>query len=106
MNTTPYTFLNLSAHLPEIPVDGIISCAIYSDEQVKAVLFGFAAGQELSEHAAATPAIIQILKGEARLVLGGDVREVGEGAWTYMPAHLSHSLQAKTSLVMLLLLLK
>ena len=32
------------------PVDGILSRTLYNDERTKAVIFGFGAGQELSEH--------------------------------------------------------
>jgi quercetin dioxygenase-like cupin family protein len=90
----------------EIPADGILSRTLYADEQVKVVLFAFSAGQELSEHTASTPAIIQIVKGEARLMLGGDTMEARAGTWVYMPAQLAHSLQARTPLIMLLVLLK
>jgi quercetin dioxygenase-like cupin family protein len=91
---------------PDIPADGILSRTLYSDDHVKAVLFAFAAGQELSEHTASTPAILQVLKGEARLILGSDSVEAKAGTWVHMPAQLRHSVRAKTPLVMLLHLLK
>lgn len=43
----------------EPPEDGIISRAIFNDERLKAVVFGFSAGQELSEHTAAGAAVGQ-----------------------------------------------
>ena len=102
---TPYTHLaDLTAQ--DIPADGILSRTIYNDDHVKVVLFGFAAGQELSEHTASMPAILQIIKGEARLGLGDDTIDARAGGWVHMPAQLRHSLQAKTPVVMLLLLLK
>jgi quercetin dioxygenase-like cupin family protein len=90
----------------EIPSDGILSRTLYADDQVKVVLFAFSVGQELSEHTASTPAIIQIVKGEARLMLGSDAIDARAGTWVYMPAQLAHSLQARTPLIMLLVLLK
>ena len=90
----------------DIPADGILSRTLYSDERVKVVLFAFAAGQELSEHTASMPAVVQIVKGTALLKLGGDLIDAGVGTWVHMPAQLSHSVQAKTPVVMLLLLLK
>jgi quercetin dioxygenase-like cupin family protein len=101
-----YTYLNLSSDLPEVKADTIVSRTIYTDDQLKTVLFSFASGQELSEHTASMPAVIHILRGEARLTLGGDTLEVSEGAWVHMPAQLPHSLYAKTPVVMLLSLLK
>jgi quercetin dioxygenase-like cupin family protein len=100
-----YTYVaDLTAQ--DIPADGILSRTIYDDDRVKVVLFGFGAGQELSEHTASMPAIIQIVQGDAQLGLGDDIVEAQAGAWVHMPAQLRHSVRAKTPLVLLLLLLK
>jgi quercetin dioxygenase-like cupin family protein len=89
-----------------IPTNGILSRTLYNDDHVKVVLFGFDAGQELSEHTAATPAILHIIQGEARLKLGEDSMDAGAGAWVHMPPQLAHGSLAKSPLVMLLLLIK
>lgn len=89
-----------------IPEDGTISRTIYQDETIKAVLFGFAAGQALSEHTAATPAILHFVQGEARVTLGQEVIDAKPNTWVHMPAHLPHSIQARTPVIMLLLLLR
>lgn len=99
-------FNNLSLEIPDVPSDSIISRTIYSDDQVKAVLFRFAQGQELSEHTASVPAILHILEGEARLLLGSDSHEAGAGTWAHMQANLPHSIHAKTPTTMLLLMLR
>jgi quercetin dioxygenase-like cupin family protein len=109
MNTEPhaaYAFTPDLSALAEAPADSIVSRTIYKDDRIKAVLFAFAPGQELSEHTASTAAIIHILRGEARLVLGTDVREAAAGTWVRMPPQLPHSLLAKTPVLMLLLLLQ
>ncbi len=102
----PYTCVPDLAALAQAPADSILSRTIYKDAQVKAVLFAFAPGQELSEHTASTTAIVHILKGDARLTLGGDVLEASEGTWVRMPPRLPHSLLAKTPVLVLLLLLR
>lgn len=100
-----YTYIaNLSELLPDIPADSIISRTLYADEGLKVVLFGFAAGQELSEHTASRPAMLLILQGEADLTLGDDSLEARAGAWIHMPPLLRHSIYARTPVVMLLLL--
>jgi quercetin dioxygenase-like cupin family protein len=88
------------------PADGTLSRTIHQDDQLKAVLFGFAAGQELSEHTASMPAIMHFLSGEADVTLGPDRVNATAGSWIYMPPQLQHSIGAKTPVVMLLLLLK
>ena len=105
MNT--YTYIaNVTELLPDMPADSIISRTIYTDEHVKAVLFGFAAGQELSEHTASQPAILHILDGEASLTLGDETMTARAGTWVHMPPHLRHSIVAKTPVMMLLVLIK
>ena len=84
---------------------GFENVAIYGDESLKGTLFAFAPGQELSEHTAARPAILHFLSGEADLVLGGERLEARPGTWVHMPAHLPHSIMARTQVAMLLLLL-
>jgi quercetin dioxygenase-like cupin family protein len=88
------------------PSDGTLSRTIHQDEHLKAVLFGFAAGQELSEHTASMPAVMHFLSGEADVTLGSDHVNATAGSWIYMPAQLQHSISATTPVVMLLLLLK
>jgi len=100
-----YTLIPNLADPANIPADGILSRTVYADDQMKAVLFGFSTGEELSEHTASVPAIIHILQGEARLTLDEDTMEVSAGAWAHMPARMRHSLYAKTPLIMLLLML-
>jgi quercetin dioxygenase-like cupin family protein len=90
----------------ELPTDGTFSRTIHLDDNLKAVLFGFSAGQELSEHTASTPAIMHFLEGEADVGLGSDRIGAAAGTWIHMPAQLSHSIRAKTPVKMLLLLLK
>ncbi len=104
---SPYAFIaDLQQQIPEIPTDSIVSRTIYSDDDVKVILFGFAAGQELSEHTAAMPAMLYFVQGEADLTLGEDALKAQAGTWTHMPPHLPHSIVAKTPVVMLLLLFK
>lgn len=102
----PYVMIpNIEVEV-EPPSDGTLSRTIYQDERLKVVLFGFAQGQELSEHTASTPAIMHFLKGEARVTLGAEQHNVKQGAWIHMTPQLPHSIGAITPVVMLLLLLK
>jgi quercetin dioxygenase-like cupin family protein len=88
------------------PPDGIMSRTIFQNDRLKAVLFGFGCGQELSEHTASKPAIMHFLDGEADVTLGDKPLCATAGTWVHMAAGLPHSIVAKTPVVMLLLLLK
>jgi quercetin dioxygenase-like cupin family protein len=101
-----YTFLaDLGKELTP-PADGILSRTLFSNDRLKVVGFGFAAGEELSEHTASFPAVLHILSGEGSLVLGSDEKVVAAGSWAHMPAQLMHAVRARTPMTMLLLLLK
>ena len=101
-----YTRFEDLAHEVEPPPDGIISRTLYNDDRLKAVIFGFGKGQELSDHAAASPAVMHFLKGEGRITLGDEITEAAGGTWVHMAAGLRHAIHAKTPLIMLLLILK
>ena len=54
MDSSYTHFLDLAKEA-ELPKDGILSRTLFNDDQVKAVLFAFAEGEELSEHSAMIP---------------------------------------------------
>jgi len=104
--TLPYTYFSDLANEVQPPDKSVLSRTLYNEDRLKAVLFGFAQGEELSEHTASMPAVLHFLQGEAKLTLGDDLLEARLGTWVHMPKGLRHSIQAKTPVVMLLLLLK
>jgi len=103
MNYTHFSDLEKEAQPPD---KGILSRTLFNDDRLKVVLFGFAQAEELSEHTASMPAVLHFLQGQAKLTLADDTLDATPGTWVHMPAGLRHSIQAKTPVVMLLLLLK
>ena len=97
---------DLAVLVPVIAPDSIVSRTILAGSGLKATLFGFAAGQELSEHTAAVPAVLHFLRGRARLTLGGRPATASPDTWVHLPAHLPHTVSAEDEVVMLLLLLR
>ncbi len=89
-----------------VPENGIISRTLHSDEHLKVVLFGFDAGQELSEHTASVPATIHLLAGDSDVIIGDRKVEAHAGFWALMPAHMPHSILARSRTVMLLYMVK
>jgi quercetin dioxygenase-like cupin family protein len=98
----PYTFLPNVDPSAVVPSSGILSRTIQGDDNTKVIQFTFAPGAELSQHTAAFPASIYIVRGEADLQLGDDTHAVTAGAFAHMPPKLEHAIRAKTELVMLL----
>ena len=81
---------------------GIVSKSIVENEHHKIIHFTLAPGQELSEHTASVPAVIQILDGKGVVTLGGVEHEARPGMLFYMPAELKHAVIAPERLVFLL----
>lgn len=101
-----YTHILDLANSVEPPEDGVLSRTIFHDGQIKAVVFGFGKGQELSEHTAAKTALLYFIQGEASLGLGDDIQSAQPGTWVHLAPHCKHSIKAITPVVMLLLLLQ
>lgn len=83
---------------------GILSRKLHDGDGVKAVLFSFAPGEELSEHTAAVPASILTLQGTARWRIGDDEFTCGPGSWLHLTANTPHSVETSEPMIMLLLL--
>ena len=96
---------DLLQQMAEISPDTIVSRTLFSSPQAKVILFGFAAGQELSEHTAARPAVLHVLQGQARLTVGGEAMSASPGAWLHMAPNLPHTVYAETPVLLLLYLL-
>ena len=90
----------------EPPADGTFSRTLHNDDRIKVVLFGFSAGQELTEHTASVPAILHWLSGKATLTLGPDSIDAVPGTWVHMAAGLPHAIRTETESVLLLIMLK
>jgi quercetin dioxygenase-like cupin family protein len=100
------SFQNLSALITDIPDDSIVSRTIFDDDRLKGVLFGFAPGQELSEHTSAHPAVLHFIEGQAEVTLGDEMMAAEPGSWVHMPARLPHGITANSRVIMLLLMFK
>ncbi len=100
--TPPYT---LARGDGAVPPDGILSRTLVRDRGVSATLFGFAPGEELTDHASARPAIVQIVSGEADVTVAGEALRLGTGDLLHMGAGVVHSVRAPGPLSFLLVLL-
>ena len=86
--------------------NGIVSRTLMKTATARVVLFGFAEGQELSEHTSTQEALIQILSGECEFSLAGKPHLLKAGDLLYIPPNLPHALKAIQQFSMLLTLFK
>lgn len=104
MSSHPLVHADLSALLGEIPADSIVSRTLVNEGGLRCVLFGFAPGQELTEHTSPMAATLHVLAGAGTVTLGEETHPVQAGTWIYMPPHLPHAVRAQDRLVLLLTL--
>ena len=87
------------------------SGAVVSKEIIKkatgtVTLFAFDKGQGLSEHTAPFDALVQVLDGEAHVIISGTSYHLKTGEMIIMPANQPHALNAKEKFKMMLVLIK
>lgn len=86
--------------------NGIVSRTLLSTANCRVLLFGFAEGQELTEHTSTQHALVQVLSGECEFSLGGKARVLKAGELVYMPPNEPHAVKATKQFSMLLTLSK
>ncbi len=85
---------------------GIVSRQVMKNEKGNVSLFAFAKGEALSEHIAPFDALVQIIEGEALIIIGGQPFSLKSGDSIIMPANISHAVQAVEKFKMILTMIK
>jgi quercetin dioxygenase-like cupin family protein len=87
--------------------DGSVVSKTLIDKKVGTVtMFSFGAGQGLSEHTVPYDAFVQVVDGEAEVVINGEAHTVSAGQMIIMPATISHELKAVKPFKMLLVMIR
>jgi len=84
----------------------IVSKTLVDKKSGTLTLFSFAKGQGLSEHTAPYDAVVQILDGEAELVIAGKPVRARPGEIVIMPANVPHAVRAVKKFKMLLTMIR
>jgi quercetin dioxygenase-like cupin family protein len=101
-----HTFIaDLASEVP-IPDDGTLSRVLHSDERIRVVAFAFDQGQELTEHTAALPVVLQVVQGSLELTVDDETVTLTPGGWLRLDASIPHSVRASKPSVLLLTMLK
>jgi quercetin dioxygenase-like cupin family protein len=92
----------LSVPVPDV-AHGIISQALLTAPGLRATLFQFAAGQELSEHTSPARVLVQVLSGRCEFLCAGTPRLLGPGELLHLPPNLPHAVRAPETLTLLVI---
>ena len=90
------------ASLVDYASDSIVSRQLAKNDAGTLTLFAFDEGQSLSEHTTPFDAVVQILDGEAKLIIGGKTVPAKAGQLVVMPADVPHAVKATQRFKMLL----
>ncbi len=70
----------------QVQPGAVVSKVIYRDATINATVFAFDAGEGLTEHTAARPAILEVVRGRLELTVDGTTHDAGPGFWLHMRA--------------------
>lgn len=94
------------AEVVTIQPGAVVSKVIHRDENLDVTVFGFDAGEGLTEHTATRTAIVQVLAGRLRFTADGEDLDAGPGFWLHMTSGTPHALVATEPTLMLLTLVR
>ncbi len=87
--------------------EGTVVSRTVIDKQVGTVtVFAFDEGEGLSEHTAPYDAFVQILDGEAEIIIAGEPKRLSAGEMIIMPANRPHALRGVKRFKMLLVMIR
>jgi quercetin dioxygenase-like cupin family protein len=84
----------------------VVSRTITKKETGTITLFAFDKDQGLSEHSAPFDAMVNVIDGEAEVIIGGKSHFLKNGQSIVMPANIPHALKATAQFKMLLVMIK
>ncbi|MCU0397659.1 MAG: cupin domain-containing protein [Cyclobacteriaceae bacterium] len=99
-----------SPFIPEESVEyaaqSVVSKTILKRPGGTITLFAFDQGEGLSEHSTPHEALVQLLDGEAEIMIGGKKYVLQKGESIFMPANVPHALRAVVRFKMMLVMIR
>lgn len=98
--------VNNLSQLVDYQPGSVVSREIIQKTTGTITVFAFDEGQGLSEHKAPFDALVQILDGEAEIMIGGKNFQVKQGEMIILPVDVVHALKAVKRFKMLLIMIR
>ena len=106
MTTTPRSEVLRMTELVAYQAGSVVSRQITKADAGNVTLFAFDKDQELSEHTAPFDALVQVLEGEAEIIISGKPYRLRAGDAIIMPADEPHAVLALQRFKMLLTMIR
>ena len=94
------------ADLAKYQENAVVSNQVLRADNGNVTLFAFDEGQELSEHSTPFDALVQILDGEAEIIISGKSFAMSTGQSIILPADEPHAVKATAQFKMLLTMIR
>ena len=95
-----------AAELVSYQDGAVVSREIVKKPSGSVTLFAFDEGQGLSEHTAPFDALVQMVEGEAEIMISGQPHRLQGGEMILMPANQTHALKALKRFKMILTMIR
>jgi quercetin dioxygenase-like cupin family protein len=99
------TVINLQAAVDYME-KSVVSKQVIKAPAGNITLFAFDEGEGLSEHSAPFDAFVQVLDGNAEIIIGGVANSVKANEFIIMPANIPHAVKAVKKFKMMLVMIK
>ena len=106
MPLAPMSEILKMAQMVEYQTGAVVSRQIIKAKSGNVTMFAFDKNQELSEHTTPYDALVQVLDGQAEIIITGKSYLLKAGEGILMPAGQPHAVKALTELKMLLTMIK
>ncbi|MFQ5583082.1 MAG: cupin domain-containing protein [Calditrichia bacterium] len=94
------------SNMIEYQEGAVVSKIILKKTSGSVTLFAFDKSQNLSEHTVPYDALVQVIDGEAEIIIAGQPFRLGAGQMIIMPANKPHAVNAVQRFKMILTMLK
>ncbi len=101
MKTLTTFILSVTADIAE---KSTISKNFFKTDGFRAMMFSFAAGEELTDHSSKKQGILHVLSGKGVFATESETVQLEENSWIHIPAELTHRVKAESDLHFLLYL--
>ena len=100
-----HTLITDPASEVAIQAGAVVSKVVHRGDGLDVTVFGFDTGGQLTEHQAASTAVVQVVSGRLHFTVDGEQLDLGPGSWLHMAPQAPHTLVATEPTVMLLTLI-
>ena len=94
------------AHDLPVTASATTSRALVDNDAVRVVAFAFDTGEQLTEHTAAMPVVVQLLSGDLRFEVAGEGHLLTAGDCVYLAPGEVHALEALTPALVSLVMVR